>query len=666
METGALIDGKYRLIQRLGEGGFGEVWEAENEGRRCAVKCLHPELMRNEAVVTRFFREAIAAAAITSAHLVKVEDWNLHPEGGHPPYLVMEYLAGRDLASVLEDEGLLEPARAVGLLLQVCSALAVAHRKGIVHRDLKPENIFLTTGDDGSELVKVLDLGVAKFQDEMDLTSAGATIGTPLYMSPDLFSAGKDAVPRDDVFSLGVILYELLTGHLPCVKPSVLQIVGCFMSCGYARPREHRPELDEGLERIVLRAMEAKAEDRFGSVDEFAAALAPYVGEAPVAPPPPVDARRSRRWPWILGVGAASTAALLVFMALWVSTIWIGRDEPVEQQVSQDEPPPNAVVVVASEPDAAAGSTVAVLMGEPAEEPSEALPSTPLRGGGAPMVNHFEAGQSWEGAFNCGVHRGKMALCIDGVTGDSVVGKLGMGALTPEHGGRGYPVQGLFEPATGKVDLNWDEPQHRGGTGIRGRFEREGSVFLGVVKSSSCQSFYLEQSLTSCETLDASFPGIAKAAPPSNDPLEAIARAFPASLENHFETGQRWGGMTQCGSKTVKLLLHVDRVDGHAIVGRLELSPSIAQPWRARGLYHVEGRFVPEDGGVRMKAGDWIGPPPDLPRLGFGGQFNSGGRFLQGAFHGEGCDAVSFWICGQPGLRCEVGPVEKGVRRESS
>ncbi len=318
MQEGDLIDGKYRLIRRLGAGGFGEVWEAEQGGRRCALKCLHLQLTRNEAMVTRFFREAIAAAAINSEHLVRVEDWNLHPESGHPPYLVMEYLEGVDLADLLADEGRLEPSRAVVLLLQVCSALATAHRKGIIHRDLKPENIFLTRRNDGCELVKILDLGVAKFEDDLDLTSAGMTIGTPQYMSPDLFSAGKDAGPRDDVFSLGVILYELLTGHLPCHKQTAMQIVGCFVSQGYARPREHRPELDEGLEAVVLRAMAPDPEDRFGSVDAFVAALERCAGEALIRHTSPP--RRRRAWPWVVGAGATLVAAFAAFSVLWVAT----------------------------------------------------------------------------------------------------------------------------------------------------------------------------------------------------------------------------------------------------------------------------------------------------------------------------------------------------------
>jgi serine/threonine protein kinase len=214
---GEILAGKYRIVRLIGEGGMGQVYEAEHAtvGRRFAVKFLRPHLASNEEALARFRREARAAGALDSEHIATVTDFDVAADGS--PFLVMEYLEGRSLGQLLAEEGPLPVPRAAGALLQVCRGLEVAHAAGILHRDLKPDNLFVVRRADGSERVKILDFGIAKlmYSAEPLPIQTGGAIGTPFYMAPEQARGDKAVDERIDVYALGVILYELLSGEKP-------------------------------------------------------------------------------------------------------------------------------------------------------------------------------------------------------------------------------------------------------------------------------------------------------------------------------------------------------------------------------------------------------------------------------------------------------------------
>ena len=212
---GDVLDEKYRIVRLIGEGGMGVVYEAEHLRlrNRCAIKMLLPAMMQRPEVVARFEREARAAGRLRGAHVARVLDVATSSTG--MPYIVMELLEGRDLESELQASGPFSAEQIADWMLQACSALVEAHAAGIVHRDLKPANLFLANDADGTTL-KVLDFGISKFvEDEGKLTTAGAPMGTALYMSPEQFQAVGDVDARSDVWSLGVMMFELLTGSPP-------------------------------------------------------------------------------------------------------------------------------------------------------------------------------------------------------------------------------------------------------------------------------------------------------------------------------------------------------------------------------------------------------------------------------------------------------------------
>ncbi|HEV2885168.1 MAG TPA: serine/threonine-protein kinase, partial [Pyrinomonadaceae bacterium] len=219
--VGHTLDDKYRLDERLGIGGMGTVYRARHVliDRPVAVKVLNQRFVEDEAARVRFRREAKAAGRLQHQNAVTVTDFGQTPDGY--VYLVMELLEGRTLRDVLAKEAPLDTARSVALMLQVAAAVAAAHEAGIIHRDLKPANIFIVQRMEVPAVVKVLDFGIAKLaadalddDDPKTLTQVGAMIGTPRYMSPEQCD-GIDLTPASDVYSLGVILYEMLTGTAP-------------------------------------------------------------------------------------------------------------------------------------------------------------------------------------------------------------------------------------------------------------------------------------------------------------------------------------------------------------------------------------------------------------------------------------------------------------------
>src|SRR5215471_11207125 len=228
--VGQILDSKYQILRRLGEGGMGIVYCAHrlHIGDDVAIKVLHRSFVRDEKAIERFRREARSAAAIRHPNVVTIHDFNEARSEGAPAYIVMELVRGKSLRDLLREENKLTPARAVALMQQICAGVGAGHRQGIVHRDLKPDNVIIVPSDDErEEAVKVLDFGLAKLRDvsiETALTESGAMLGTPSYMPPEQCT-GEELDARSDVYSLGAILYEMLTGVQPFLAPSVAAVI---------------------------------------------------------------------------------------------------------------------------------------------------------------------------------------------------------------------------------------------------------------------------------------------------------------------------------------------------------------------------------------------------------------------------------------------------------
>ena len=260
--AGRVLDEKYRLDSRLGEGGMGTVYRATHLliDRPVAVKVLHQRFVEDEAAQERFRREARAAGRLNHTNAVTVTDFGRTPDGC--VYIVMELLEGRNLREVLAFESPMESGRAVALMLQVAAAVEAAHESGVIHRDLKPANIFIVQPKNAPPLVKVLDFGIAKLAaDSIDdseqkaLTLTGVMIGTPRYMSPEQCD-GARLTPAADVYSLGIILYEMLTGATPFTGASPLAVALQHSSKPPRRPTELVSNIPPELERVVLHALE--------------------------------------------------------------------------------------------------------------------------------------------------------------------------------------------------------------------------------------------------------------------------------------------------------------------------------------------------------------------------------------------------------------------------
>ena len=282
--AGQVLSGKYELVRKLGEGGMGVVYEAKHVlvGRHFAVKLLQRELARNREAIARFQREAQAAGALDTEHVAGITDFGFADDGA--PYMVMELLRGEDTRSLLEREGPLPVPRAVHLVRQACHALAVAHARGIIHRDLKPDNLFVTRRSDGSDLVKVLDFGIAKLRHESQTpvtTQAGQMLGTLAYMPPEQVRGDKDIDHRADIHALGAILYECLTGKLPHPGNLTHVIIYHILNEPPVPVAELRPGLPPELALVVHQALARDPKDRQQSVEELAQALAPF---GPVQP----------------------------------------------------------------------------------------------------------------------------------------------------------------------------------------------------------------------------------------------------------------------------------------------------------------------------------------------------------------------------------------------
>lgn len=294
---GDLVSGKYRLVRLLGDGGMGSVYEATHEvlGTRVAIKVLHPELARRTSLVERFLQEARVSAKIRSPHIVQVIDVDRTAEGGHA-YIVMELLEGESLAAALDRDRKLAAATACEYTLQILEGLEAAHALGVVHRDLKPENVFVTFLA-GKPVLKIIDFGIAKLRTseaggaQRNLTVAGVVMGTAEYMAPEQARSADKVDARADIYAVGVMLYEMLSGTRPVLGDDA-RVIALRVERGDVTPLvQAAPDAPRELAGLVHRAMAARPELRFANATEMRMALSnamsgkrPPTGVMPQAP----------------------------------------------------------------------------------------------------------------------------------------------------------------------------------------------------------------------------------------------------------------------------------------------------------------------------------------------------------------------------------------------
>ncbi|HVY47737.1 MAG TPA: serine/threonine-protein kinase, partial [Minicystis sp.] len=296
--VGEVLGGTFCIRRLLGEGGMGRVYEAEHVRlpKRFAIKVMREDLVRHPDALARFEREAHAVARVVHDHVVEVVDLIRSKDGR--PCIVTELLEGRELGDLLKQEGRLPLGTSIAIARQVCRAVGAAHAAGIVHRDLKPSNLFLLKRSDGRTFVKVLDFGVAKLSDGTDLTRTGMVVGTPAYMAPEQALGIKEVDERVDVYSIGAVLYHMLTGSAPFVGDEAAVVLTRVLTEDPRRPRDLNRSIPDAVEDLVQRAMARAPEDRtrsvldlereLGAVDPDEAAGA---GEAPSSARAARDAR---------------------------------------------------------------------------------------------------------------------------------------------------------------------------------------------------------------------------------------------------------------------------------------------------------------------------------------------------------------------------------------
>lgn len=286
---GKVLAGKYRIDERLSEGGMGAVYRGTHTlmDKTVAIKVLRPALAADEKIVARFSREARAASKILHPHALSVTDFGEDETG--TVFLVMEYLSGRTLKEIIREEGPMQLPRVVEIVRQVGGALDEAHSQGVVHRDLKSDNIMLISTT-GADYAKVLDFGIAKIKEpdgayDGSLTSPDLVIGTPQYMSPEQCSQSPDIDARSDIYSMGVILYEMLVGHVPFTGESPTAIMLKHLQQPTPSVLTERPDVPSNVAQVVARAMEKRPENRYRSIGELVEDLTIAAGMQTAATP---------------------------------------------------------------------------------------------------------------------------------------------------------------------------------------------------------------------------------------------------------------------------------------------------------------------------------------------------------------------------------------------
>jgi eukaryotic-like serine/threonine-protein kinase len=390
VRPGDVIAGKFRIERVLGEGGMGFVVAARHLhlGQTVALKFMRDEVCSPD-YKSRFLREARNTVRLKSKHVSRVLDVGTLESGA--PYMVMEYLEGKDLSNLLHEQGPIAVHEACEYVLQACEAIAEAHSHGIVHRDLKPANLFLTRGPSGEAIVKVLDFGVSKVLDlgmeddtspggrprpsraDSVVTKATDLLGSPSYMSPEQIASARDADARSDIWSLGVILFRLITGHAPFAAGSIGQLIQSIVHGTPPSLRDVKPDVPYGLEDVVARCLQRDRARRPDAV-ELARMLSPYAAPSPApsveriailgpalvtprAPQPSVPSFRSSGGAWSSGSHSpsrprrTSTAAIVAIVVASIAVVGGGALALAHQLA--------ASVVRSSEPATAASPPVA-------------------------------------------------------------------------------------------------------------------------------------------------------------------------------------------------------------------------------------------------------------------------------------------------------------------
>ncbi len=274
LAPGTVLLGKYRVDEVLGVGGMGRVVRASHQylQQSVAIKILLPQMTESPSTVARFLREAQATVRLKNEHIARVIDVGTMPDG--TPFMVMEYLEGNDLNQILRHHGPQTPNIVVDLMLQACEGMSEAHAFGIVHRDIKPSNYFITRRPDGSMLLKILDFGISKTPVNFEeLTGTQTVIGTPSYMAPEQMKSGKQADARSDIWSMGVVMYQLLQGRPPFSGESYAELV---LKVGAEPPNPLHVPLPAGLGEVIFRCLEKDPKQRPQDVGELARSLAPF------------------------------------------------------------------------------------------------------------------------------------------------------------------------------------------------------------------------------------------------------------------------------------------------------------------------------------------------------------------------------------------------------
>ncbi|MEO6574699.1 MAG: protein kinase [Polyangiaceae bacterium] len=413
VREGDLLAGKYRVERVLGAGGMGIVVAATHVhlGQKVALKFLLPAACGTAGTVVRFLREARAAVQIKGEHVARVIDVGTLERG--EPYIVMEFLSGMDFAEVLKTRGPLPIAEALDFVLQAGEAIAEAHALGIVHRDLKPANLFLTARPDGSPLVKVLDFGISKGGDGASsaLTSKELIMGSPRYMSPEQMRSSRDVDARTDIWALGVVLFEMLTGKAVFESDSMAGLCTLVATAPAPPLRSARADAPAALEVVVSRCLEKDPARRVQSVAELAEALSPmaparakvsverirrlHAGSS-LIPPPMAPVAKSSRFPPGLSLPVLLGAVLVVIAAVSVgmlvrapSPAVANVPEPLPSFVSEPPAPtpPRAAVSASSEPSPAASAIALPTASAPKAAKVKPRSSAPAASPSAPDEN---------------------------------------------------------------------------------------------------------------------------------------------------------------------------------------------------------------------------------------------------------------------------------------
>jgi serine/threonine protein kinase len=355
---GRTVAGRYTILELLGKGGMSRVYVARHEllKKTMALKVLKEELTGSKDARERFNREAIAAANIADPHIVDVTDYGFTEEGD--AFIVMERLIGKDLRHTLRADGAFSCGRAVAITRQILSGLKAAHAQGIIHRDLKAENVFLIERE-GNDFVKLLDFGISKLKETYadehgpSLTSTGMVMGTPQYIAPEQAHAQADLDHRVDIYSLGVILYEMVTGELPFKGQTALELMMRHVQDPPEPPRKRRPDLEipESVERVILKALSKDREDRYRSADDMLAALprsdALSGGFESLLTEPPIEQKGNKRGVLLGGAVALVATAALAF-------VFMGGDNSAKDSDGRSQG--TAVATPSATPDAEAAA----------------------------------------------------------------------------------------------------------------------------------------------------------------------------------------------------------------------------------------------------------------------------------------------------------------------